>query len=224
MRKSAVLAGAAALALGGLAHAQDTVFGPGPGGAIPDSPATGVPGIFSSTITVPAGSGSVISVNNVSLNFGTGTGPTGAHTWVGDLVVTLTAPNGTNSQVLVRTGSTTPTGFGSSSDIGGGPFVFVNSGGASFAAAAAANPVPPGTYNRFNNPLVAPNPPTDADDYSVFAGGSADGTWTLRVEDWAGGDTGGLASWTIDITVPEPGSIGVLASCAALPLLRRRRK
>ena len=221
MRKSAVLAGAATLALGGLAQA--TVYGPGPGGAIPDSPATGVPGIFSTTINVPD-AGSVLAFNNVSLNFGTGAGATGAHTWVGDLVVTLTSPNGTNSQVLVRTGSTTPTGFGSSSDIGGGPFRFVEVGGSSFPAAAAINPVPPGTYNRFNNPLTAPNPPTDPDPFAAFLGGPANGTWTLRVEDWAGGDTGGLANWTLDIVVPEPGSMGLLAAGAALPLLRRRRK
>jgi hypothetical protein len=218
---SAVLAGAAALSLGGLAQA--TVYGPGPGGAILDSPATGVPGIFTSTINVPD-AGSVLSFNNVTLNFGTGPGPTGAHTWVGDLVVTLTSPNGTDSQVLVRTGSTTPTGFGSSSDIGGGPFVFVESGGANFTTAAVTNPVPPGTYNRFNNPAVAPNPPTDPDPFAAFVGGPANGTWTLRVEDWAGGDTGGLANWSLDIVVPEPGSMGLLAGAAALPLLRRRRR
>lgn len=224
MRKSALLAGVLGLAVAGVARAdEDAVFGPGPGGAIPDFAVT--PGTFSSTIVVPAGTPPVISLNNVTINMGTlpPSGPTGAHSWVGDLVATLTAPNGDNAQILVRTGSTSPTGFGSSSDFGGGPFVFVNSGGASFATAALATPVPAGTYNRFNNPLVAPSPPTDADDYSVFAGDPAAGVWTLRMEDWAGGDTGGLASWTMDITIPEPGSLGLLVAGIGLPLLRRRR-
>ena len=94
-RKSALLAGAVALALGGVAQAD--VFGPGPGGPIPDGTGTlpnTIPGTLTSTIAVPAGS--VISVNNVSITMGTGLGATGAHTWVGDLVATLTSPGGDN--------------------------------------------------------------------------------------------------------------------------------
>jgi hypothetical protein len=227
MRKHVLLASAATLAMAGAASAQ-TTFGPGPGGPIPDSLAAGVPGVLTTSITVPAGSPAIASFNNVSLTMGTGVGPTGGHTWVGDIVVQITAPNGDNSQVMVRTGSTTPTGFGDTSDFAGGPYTFA-AAGADFTAAALAEgtgtaPVPPGTYARFNNPLVAPNPPTDADTYSVFAGDPSAGVWTLSVQDWAGGDTGGLASWTMNMTfVPEPGSLGLLAGGALLPLLRRRR-
>lgn len=230
MRKASLLAGIAAMTVGSFAGAQ--TFGPGPGGAIPDRGATGVGppagGSLVSTIVVPAGTGNIVSFDNVSITMGspaaTSSTPTGGHTFLGDLVFTLTAPNGDAVQILSRTGATSSTSFGSSDDFVGGAFVFVNSGGANFAtAAAAAGNIAPGTYNRFSNPLAAPNPPNDVDDYSGFAGDLADGTWSLTVSDWAGGDTGGLASWSLTLTVPEPASMGLLAVGAVFPLMRRRR-
>ena len=116
-RKSALLAGAVALALGGVAQAH--VFGTGPGGPIPDGTGTlpnTIPGTLTSTIAVPAGS--VISVNNVSITMGTGLGATGAHTWVGDLVATLTSPGGDNVHLFARTGTTTSTDIMGSSKTG----------------------------------------------------------------------------------------------------------
>lgn len=226
MKKTALLSGAVVAALASAAGAQ--TFGPGPGGAIPDRGVAGsgppTLGTLSSTIIVPAGTGTIISFDNISLTMGVGPGATGAHTWVGDLVATLTAPNGDSAQFLVRPGGTSSTSFGNSADFSGGPYVFVNSGGLPFPTASPPTPVPPGTYNRFNNPLVTPNPPTDTDDFTVFHGDTADGTWTLEIGDWAGGDTGGLASWSLTVTVPEPGSIGLLSVAAGLPLLRRRRR
>jgi subtilisin-like proprotein convertase family protein len=215
-----MLVGALALAAGSVAVAD--VYN-GTGGAIPDRGATGVgppTSVFTSTVNVPGGS--VISVNNVTLNFGVGPGATGAHSWVGDLVVKLTAPNGDNVHLFSRLGATTATGFGRADDMSGGPYVFVNSGGANMLT-TLGNPVPAGTYDRSTNNPIAP-PPQDLDDYTVFNGDNAAGAWTLTIEDWAGGDTGGLANWSLDITVPEPGSMGLLAGAAALPLLRRRRR
>jgi hypothetical protein len=210
MRKSAMLAGALSLAVAGVASAD--VYGPGAGGAIPDRGVTGVGpplSTFTSTIAVPAGS--VVSVNSVTI-----TGLT--HSWVGDLVASLTAPNGDNVHLFSRVGSTTPTGFGNSGDFNG-DYTFVNSGGATMPLAGN---VAPGTYNRStNNPGAPPVP--DLDDYTVFNGDPSGGNWTLTIEDWAGGDTGALTGWSLDVTIPEPGSLSLLAGCVALPLLRRRR-
>ncbi len=223
MRKSAMLAGALSLAVTGVASA--TVYGPGAGGAIPDRTIAGVgapTGTFTSTIAVPAGG--VVSVNNVSVTFGTGAGPTGAHTWVGDLVVRLTAPNGDDVHLFSRPGAASPTAFGNTGDMSGGPYVFVNSGGGDFLPASAITPVPTGTYNRSTNNPLAPPTPNDPDTFGIFAGDPSGGNWTLTVEDWAGGDSGGIASWSLDVTIPEPGTMSLLAGGAVLPLLRRRRR
>jgi hypothetical protein len=227
MRKASLLAGIAAMTVGSFAGAQ--TFGPGPGGAIPDRGVSGVGpptiGSLTSTIVVPAGTGSIVSFDNVSITMGSPTGgATGGHTFLGDLVFTLTAPNLDTVQILSRTGATSSTSFGSGDDFVGGPFVFVDSGGLNFVTtAAAAGNIAPGTYNRFSTPAAAPNPANDVDTYAGFVGDVADGTWTLTVSDWAGGDTGGLASWSLSLTVPEPASMGLLAVGAVFPLLRRRR-
>jgi hypothetical protein len=229
MRKSALLFGAAAMAVGSAAFA--TTYGPGSGGAIPDHVGTPSPGpatsSFVSTIAVPAATGNVVSVDSVSITMGPAPAntPTGAHSWIGDLTFTLTAPNGDNVHLMSRLGATTSTSFGSSGDFIGGPFVFVDGGGA--AMPTTGNPAP-GTYNRFTNATVGAFPPADPDGYGVFAGDLADGNWTLTITDHGNGDSGGLASWSLNLTtaggvVPEPASLGLLGAGIMLPLLRRRR-
>lgn len=53
-------------------------------------------------------------------------------------------------------------------------------------------------------------------------GGDA-GVWTLRIYDWASGDTGSLGGWSIDVThVPAPGALALLG-LAGLVSGRRRR-
>lgn len=217
MRKSSMLAGALSLAVAGVASAD--VFGPGPGGLIPDSPATPPGPAFTSSITVPGGT--VVSFNSITMSFAP------AHTWVGDLVVTITAPNGENAHVFARTGSTTAGGVGDSSDLIG-PYTFTPGPGTpgawTAAAIAAAAAVPSGTYARETlSPLASP-PAADPDNFTVFHGDPAGGTWTLTIQDWASLDSGGLASWSMDITIPEPASLGLLVAGAGLPLLRRRRR
>jgi hypothetical protein len=121
-----------------------------------------------------------------------------AHTWVGDLVVTLTAPNGDNCHIIARTG---PTGGppGSAADMGGTYVFTAGPTVPTFSAASAATPIPPGTYGR-ETTIVGP-PAADPDTYTVFNGDPANGNWTLTVEDWCNADTGSLGSWSIDITV-----------------------
>jgi carboxypeptidase D len=81
-----------------------------------------------------------------------------SHSFIGDLVVTLTSPSGTSVVLHDRTGS-------------------------------GANDIV-GTYG---DDLVPAEP------LSTLNGEPADGTWELTISDNAGGDTGNLNSWTLQI-------------------------
>lgn len=145
------------------------------------------------------------------------------HSWIGDLIVTLTHDDtGTSAVIASGIGSVGNTGSGDSSDFGG-DYTFSNDGGDIWAAAAAANGsiVPVGDYfaTDINGTLV------DLD--ATFAGENTAGTWTLDFFDRANGDTGFIQNWTLNITsspIPEPGTFGVLAIAAVAGLARRRRR
>ena len=220
------LAAASALLLAAGTASAD-VFN-GAGGDLADSPTSGTSGITTfANLTVPAGFGPM-TFNSITLNFGVGTASSPRqHTWAGDLAAILTAPNGDDSHVMVRVGGTSSTSFGDSSDLSGS-YNFTNTGPSFLSAASLAAVgaiIPNGNYGRFTNAAVSPRPPIDNDDFTVFNGDQAGGTWTLTIQDASGGDTGTLVGWSIDISpVPEPASMGLLAGAAVLPLLRRRRK
>lgn len=199
-----------------------TEFGPGASFAIPDN-TTAAPGVGSSSIAVATGGGIITSINWVKITFSVN------HTWRGDLVARLIAPNGDDVHLFSRVGSTTQTGVGSSTDLSG-PYRFFATG-ASFAA-NAATPTTPGDYARSSHAggaaILADRGVAlyDADDYTVFGGDGIDGSWTLRISDHAGGDTGTVGSWSFDAdyrAVPEPATMAVLGMGVAA-LLRRRRK
>lgn len=141
-----------------------------------------------------------------------------SHTWMGDLQVVLS--NGTTSvNVFVRPGHT-GTGFGNSGDFLGGDYMFVDPGLA--PTLPAAGNAAPGTYSQsfgfwtngnhgiFNSPMSG----------LTSAGGA---TWTVRIYDWAGGDSGSFTGWTLDVNyVPAPGAAAMLG-LAGLAGIRRRR-
>src|SRR5688500_4656926 len=165
MRKSHILAGAVALAAGSVALAD--VYN-GAGGPLPDRGALGVgppTTVFTSTVNVAPGT--VVSVNSATLTQMT-------PSWAGDLVVSLTAPNGDNVHLFSRVGATDATGFGSSGDLNG-TYTFVETGGATMPTIGN---VPSATYNRSTNLPAAP-PAPDNDPFAVFAGDPAGGNWTL---------------------------------------------
>jgi subtilisin-like proprotein convertase family protein len=134
------------------------------GGAIPDDSAAGLV----STINVP-GPG-VVKDLDVRVNIN--------HSWVGDLRVDLTGPDGTTVRLAEHPGGP---------DNGGQNFVntvFDDEAATSISAAAAPYT---GRFRPQNDQLER------------FNGKSQQGDWTLRVRDLFEGDTGILGSWGTDL-------------------------
>ncbi|HWB19343.1 MAG TPA: proprotein convertase P-domain-containing protein [Phycisphaerales bacterium] len=190
----------------------------GTGGAIGDN--NGLTGGTNFIINI-GDSGVINSIVNVTMTFST------AHTWAGDLEVTLIAPNLDDCHIFSRPGVTASTGVGNSANLLG-PYTFVNSGGANFATAVAGTAgtanVASGTYNRSTAAAPTVTGGQDPDDYSVFAGDNLNGAWTLNIADWASLDTGALGSWSITIDysgVPAPGALALLGLAGVVG--RRRR-
>ncbi len=106
------------------------------------------------------------------------------HTFIGDLIVTLTSPAGTTITLFDRPGS--PPGFGCSADDLSTTFDDQASlTSTDFETACIANNA--GTYNA----LVS---------LSEFEGENFQGNWTLRAYDAAGADVGIIDSWTLTLT------------------------
>ena len=139
---------------------------------IPDY-AGGVPGMASASIVIGAGSGTVQGLK-LKTAF--------THTWVGDLIGTLT--NGTASaRIFSRNGGGNNLA---------GEYDFSNSAPVSFAVGAAAGtPVPAGLYSPF-------------DSFAVFDGMPYEGTWTLTITDNAGIDVGNIEALSIQVTLFTP--------------------
>lgn len=185
-----------------VAFIVSTSFGqttfPGTGvGSIPDATACGpTPGTpLNITFNVTGVSGNATNLS-VSTTFGTPN-----HTWMGDVVATLIAPNATTFTIFGVTTSTTATGIGDSSDLGG-TYTFGNAGtlnwwdAATLATAAAI--IPPGSYRTARlGGAGATNAVTDLN--AAFAAAPANGTWTLRVTDGCTGDTGAITAASLTI-------------------------
>ncbi len=143
----------------------------------------------------------IVSLNNIS------------HTWVGDLTVTLTHKDSGRQSILINRPGFPAGAAGDSSDLGG-TYVFDDMSTGDLPAVAAALPatgiIPGGDY--------APATPL-----AVFAGDNKFGTWSLEIQDAAGGDVGNLGSWTLGLfNVPTPGAVA-LFGLAGLAAGRRRR-
>lgn len=203
--------------LGGLATAvvasaaSATTF-TGAGGTIPDSNPAG----FTSMITV----NDDFFVGDITVDL---VGLT--HTWIGDLVVTLThVTDGKTQNLFNRVGKTdATTGFGDSSNLGG-TYSFNDSYVGNLWTAAAGGGtdfvVPPGNYFA-----SAPLTGAKVTLLSQFGSTNAKGTWQLSIVDLAGGDTGTLGSWNLSFVkspVPAPGALALLG-LAGLTGGRRRR-
>jgi subtilisin-like proprotein convertase family protein len=143
-----------------------------------------------------------------------------AHTWAGDLTFTLISPGGVVSfPVVGRIGATTAGGCGTSSDFAG-PYTFQN-GTTSIWTVASTTPIPSGTYcpNDFGGAgATNPQPCTNMNAaFATLTTAQINGTWTLRISDGSGGDTGTVSAATLTLTgttatppvfgyTPPPGS------------------
>lgn len=159
----------------------------GPGGAIPDGAsgcgnAPGAPLV--SQIFLPPGATGPISVD---LNL--------THTWVGDLRVELTGPNGLSTTLIDRPGGTTGT-CGSGADLVSPQHPYRWSAPAvssTLFAETPINPVPGQPSGVVYHPTADLGQPANP----LPAGGALDGVWTLTITDWSGADVGNLSSWQI---------------------------
>ncbi len=202
-RLSALIA--AAVLLPALAHARP-FFGTGAGGNIPDGSGTG----FSSTIAI-SDNDNITAFNNIVI---TGLN----HTWIGDLVATLTH-NGITVDIFDRVGRTASTGAGSNGDFTATTaqaYTFVASGGTTIPTTGN---VAPGTYNVFANGTAGQSS-TATGTFSDFFGRSVAGVWTLSIADLVDTDTGSFASWGFNATTapPPPPPFGTYTNGAGAPI------
>ena len=145
------------------------------------------------------------------------------HTWVGDLVIDLTSPDGTLLRMLSRARATMPDGqtegppFGDSSNLDSANPVSFQDG-----AATSAETLGIGIGNNASIPAQivfadADGWTTDITTFAGFIGETAGGNWTLTVADYATQDLGTLVSWSL-IIAPEP-STGLLLALGLMGLV-----
>ncbi|MDA0244965.1 MAG: hypothetical protein OT477_16230, partial [Chloroflexi bacterium] len=138
---------------------------------IPDNNPAGV-----SDSLIVAESGTIVDVNvSVLAN----------HTWVGDLIVTVTSPNATPVTIIDRPGRTT-TGDGCGNN---NVNVVLDDEGVSGPVETQCSATPPAL---FGNPT--PNNPL-----SGFDSGNLNGTWGINISDNVSIDTGTLVDWCVVI-------------------------
>jgi subtilisin-like proprotein convertase family protein len=150
--------------------------------AIPDDSAAGV----TSTIVLPPTAGLIkdLDVRITDLD----------HTWVGDMSIDITAPDGTTVKLAEHPGGPDNNNAGANAFVN---TIFDDQAPTSLSAGSAPYT---GRFRPQNDQLAR------------FQGKDAQGTWTLRVRDLFEGDTGSLVAWgtdmrpaicALDSTVPQ---------------------
>jgi gliding motility-associated-like protein len=134
--------------------------------------ATGTPTI-NSTLTISGTTGTISDVNVINL--------VGTHSYINDLIFTLTSPSGTSVVLLDQI-------CGSQ-----------NNFNINFDDAAATNtyPCPPNNGGTFIPENLL----------SAFNGENANGTWILSIQDVANNDGGNLQTWGLEICTQAPSCI-----------------
>jgi subtilisin-like proprotein convertase family protein len=128
-----------------------------------------------------------------------------AHPFLGDLSVSLIAPNGATHVVFARTGATTAAGFGDTSNVSG-PYTFADDAAGNWWTAAAAvdsnTNVAPGSYRTSQSGGAGATGAVSSMNAAFAALANPNGTWTLRVTDGCAGDTGAVTAATLELTDP----------------------
>lgn len=194
MRRKLFMSAIFATALAASVNATSYTYDPIPNIEIPDNSPAGVNIPFTASGLV----GSAIEVHVYFFP---------KHTWVGDLIMTLTDPNGVTVTLLDRPGRTT-TGFGSGSH-------FLN---ARFQATGADPETHVGIYDSLTLGTIFRAHHGSIDDFNA----NLNGNWNLFISDNAGGDFGSFTR--ITITTPEPASMMALGAGLAGVAMRRRKK
>lgn len=217
LKKLSIAAAGATIATLTAVSSASAVSFSGSGFSIPDNDPAG----FSSSINVT----DEISVDDITVNL-----ENLAHTWTGDLIATIThEESGTSVDLIHRVGlidPVPPTCCGDSSNLSGNYSFNDSFTGDIWAVAAGVfngDVVPGGNYfaSTINGTQSF---------LSAFTGlSSAAGTWTLFINDGAGGDIGDLGSWSVDIegdpvSTPEPASLFALFGIGALGAASLKRK
>ncbi len=210
------IAAAAGIAFATATAANAATF-TGSGFNIPDNNATGV----SSTISIT--DNFTIADVTVTLNNLT-------HTWIGDLVASLTnLTTGTTVNLFNRVGRTT-LGVGDSTNFSGNYSFNDTFTGSLWTTAAGLN----GIANIPSGNYYATAATGTVSLLSAFSGQSALGDWQLNIQDRTGLDTGSLGSWSLALTpaqpaqpVPEPASAFSLLALGAMgagSMLKRKQQ
>jgi hypothetical protein len=184
---------------------------PGTGGAIPPTgsgggswPGAQPPSFFTSSVGIATPVEGVTAVVLIGIT----------HTRVGDLQGVLRDPTGVGHNLFNRSGFT-GTGTGNPGDFlaPGQTLVFVPSGGAAWPAAGN---ISSGAYDQDFGVGCAGGSWTPGilgiDDTNLGKIRGPAGTWTLEIYDWASGDTGNLAGWSLDV-VATVGAAPMISFC-----------
>jgi len=141
------------------------------------------------------------TIDSVSIEFSAN------HTFIGDLRVTLISPIGVSHLLFSRTGATTASSFGFSSDLdAANTYQFSDSASVNWwqhvqdAFVAGVIPsVSARTTGEGGQGVANPAPLTSLND--TFASTPPNGTWILRFEDGGNGDEGDVVSASLELAV-----------------------
>ena len=136
------------------------------------------------TITVPAGAPTILDLD-LDLDI--------THSWVGDLTVTLEHNGGVQDTLISRPRRLLPGDTVGCEENDINAFVDDEGTNGSFETGCAA-------ANSANPAYITDGRYTPDDPLSVYDGASATGTWTIRITDSAGLDTGRLNAWAVLVT------------------------
>jgi subtilisin-like proprotein convertase family protein len=173
---------------------------------IPASGTSGPANPYPSTITVSDVPGTITDVTVTVTGF--------SHTFPDDVGVLLVGPTGANVVLF--------DGAGGGTDASNVTFTFDDAAASALPCGDAT--LVSGTYmpnTCFPNdvwPAPAPGPPYGGL-LSGFNGTDPNGTWSLFVEDFVGGDVGSISGgWSLDITTPEQSILDLQETVSGLGL------
>lgn len=165
-------------------------------GPIPDGTAAG-PGKYGAPRDLLFANSSVGTVQSIDLVFQAN------HSYLGDLKVTLISPQGIEHRLFERTGATSPTAAGASSNLvsSHAGYAFRDSSANNWWTVANLGDVDvPASNARSVVAGPATPPPAVTSINNAFLDRPITGTWILRFEDGWSGDTGDVVSASITIT------------------------